>query len=341
MKRIILLAALAASQLLTAQAQDDLYFVPSKKNVAKERASRIERMAVDREAYYSGSHRSVDEYNRRTWRNGSSVEMIGDSLMSDVIDFTAVEGVYPDSAAQSADSDFQLTRHMARWDGYTPADAYWQGYSDARDDVRTYSWHSPWYYSTYWDPWYDSWYWHNWYNPWYYSSWHWGGWYDPWYYGGWGYPYYGYYGGWYGGHHHGGRWSAANSSAGIHTPRRSFGTSGNRVNIGRMSSRSSFGSNAGGGSRTAFDNRSTSGSRNFGSRSSFGSSNHGARTASSSTGSRSFDNSSSSSGSRSFSSGSSSGSSFSSGGGFSSGSSRSSFGGGGGRSGGGGFGRHR
>jgi hypothetical protein len=88
-----------------------------------------------------------------------------------------VEGVYPDSLL-----DFKATREMARWDGYTPSDAYWEGYSQGSKYARVI-WHSPWYYSSYY-PWYDSWYWDPWYyDPWYYSSWHYG-WYDPWYYGG-------------------------------------------------------------------------------------------------------------------------------------------------------------
>jgi len=120
MKKIILFAAVCMMPLSMMAQDDDMYFVPSKKNVAKERA-RYERY---NEVYYSGSDRSVDDYNRR----GSYYEPIaGDSSMTDVINFSAVEGVYPDSTA-----DFQLTKKMARWDGYTPTDAYWEGYDQGR-----------------------------------------------------------------------------------------------------------------------------------------------------------------------------------------------------------------
>ena len=181
MKKWTLLALVSMVIPFTGMAQDDdMYFVPSKKQAQQEKSSYS---SYSRDAYYSGSNRDVDEYNRR---GGSYYEVYeADSVGNDIIDFSAEEGVYPDSVG-----DFALTRQMARWDGYTPADSYWQGYDDGRND--SWGWHSPWYYSSFY-PWYDrSWYWDSWYyDPWYYSSWRYG-WYDPWYYG-----HYGYYGwGW-------------------------------------------------------------------------------------------------------------------------------------------------
>ena len=167
---------------LTMMAQDDdMYFVPAKK-------SKVTTVRPVRPApvYYSGSNRSVDEYNRR---GGSSYEVVStDTAKNDIIDFKGEVGVYPDSTMQQ--EDFALTREMSRWDGYEPVATYMEGYRDGRYDAL-WGWHSPWYYSYY--PWYDPWY-----DPWYgYRGWY-SSLYDPWYYNRWYYGgYYGYYGGWY------------------------------------------------------------------------------------------------------------------------------------------------
>ena len=160
---------------LSMQAQDDdLYFVSKKK-----KATTVEEVqdpyGMPKDTYYSGSDRSVDEYNRR-WK--SQVEEITDSV-------------------DSLKEDFALTKKMTRFEDYQLADnaAFWAGYRAGRDDWR-WGWHSPWYYSSWgwYDPWYDPWYYSSWrwgwYDPWYYGY---AGWYDPWYYRGywgWRYPYY-------------------------------------------------------------------------------------------------------------------------------------------------------
>ncbi|MBQ3632541.1 MAG: hypothetical protein II949_15130 [Prevotella sp.] len=221
-KWTFLFIMLGAFQLPGAAQDDDMYFIPSKQNVAKERAER----AMPTEAYYSGSNRSVEEYNRR----GSSYEVLPADT-GDIISFAPVEGIYPDSTA-----DYALTRKMARWDGYEPSDAYWQGYAQGRNDSwGRWGWHSPWYYSYY--GWYDPWY----YDPWYgyYGGW-WGGWYDPWYYGwGWGYPYYSSYWhypwnyGWgWGGYYYGGSY-AARYSPGTHNHGRISGSGPSGFSNGR------------------------------------------------------------------------------------------------------------
>jgi len=187
MKKWFILTVLLGAMPLSMLAQDDdMYFVPTKSNSAKAKAS----YGVPRDTYYSGSNRSVDEYNRR----GSYYETIPGDSLGDIIDFSAVQGVYPDSIGE-----YDLTRKMQRWDGYEPSEVYAEGYVDGRRD----SWHSPWYWHSYY-PWYDSWYYGSywgWYDPWYYG----GYWYDPWYYSswGWGYPYY-YRNYWYGGGYYGG-----------------------------------------------------------------------------------------------------------------------------------------
>lgn len=194
MKKLILLTTLFIALPASLFAQDDdMYFVPTKKNIEKVRSS----YGMPSDTYYSGSNRNVDEYNRRS--PGFSFEVIqSDSVKGDIINFDGEQGVYPDSV-----SDFSLTRKMTRWDGYTPADAYWQGYDQGRtDEWRNSTWHSPWYYSSSFYPWYDSWY-----DPWYYDY-GWGWRFDPWYYrhhwyGSWGWgAYYGGYYGYYGGYHY-------------------------------------------------------------------------------------------------------------------------------------------
>ena len=313
---------------------DDMYFVPTKENLQRERAANVSRQY---DGYYSGSMRSVDEYNRRN----SNYEVLPADT-GDIISFAAVEGVYPDSV-----SDFQLTQQMARWDGYEPEAEYWAGYYQGRNDSwSSWGWHSPWYYSSYY-PWYDSWYWNSWYyDPWYYGSWRYG-WYDPWYYGryGWGgyysswyyRPYHYYHGGFAGRTHYGrpgtqnhGRISGVGGRGRSNGRTYTYGstTFGNGRSFGNGTRSGQGGSRTVGGTRS-YGN--TGGGTYSNSNGNFG----GSRSSSSSSGSYGSTRSSGSSGG-SFSSGG--GGSRSSGGSF--GGSRSS-GGGGSRSGGGGFGSGR
>ena len=178
MKKLILLTVVAALPLGLMAQDDDMYFVPSKENVAKEAKT----YGMPKNVYYSGSDRSVDDYNRRMW---SKVEPI-DSAGNDIIDFSAVRGVYPDSTEVS-EYDYKYTKRLNRFEGYTStSDAYWEGYRDGR-------WSSPWYYSSYYT-WYDPWYWN---DPWYYGYYgYYSSWYSPWYYRGYYRPYR--YWGWYG-----------------------------------------------------------------------------------------------------------------------------------------------
>lgn len=212
MKRKYLLAVLiAAAMPLTSMAQDDdLYFNPKKE--AKEKAERralLQRQYAEQRArrdsvyrlFWSGSDRSVDEYNRGG-RIFSHYENVGkDSLGNDIIQFHVGKGVAPDSIYDNAyfaqkyadrDEDFVRTREMSRWDGfYDPWFYDYYGYGPYYWRSRMWGWHNPWrygYYAGWYDPWFDPWY-----DPWYYGYCGWyGGWYDPWYYG-WG----GYYNPWY------------------------------------------------------------------------------------------------------------------------------------------------
>ena len=116
---------IALPQTMSAQ-DDDLYFVP-KKTSAPQVAQ--DRFGMPKDTYYSGSDRSVDEYNRRL---KSRVEVLdGDTTKSDIIDFSAEKGVYPDSLQIE---DYKLTKRMSRFDDYRLADnaSFWAGYEAGR-----------------------------------------------------------------------------------------------------------------------------------------------------------------------------------------------------------------
>ena len=254
MKKLILLTAVAALPLTMMAQDDDMYFVPSKENVAKEAKT----YGMPKNVYYSGSDRSVDEYNRRM---RSRVEPI-DSAGNDIIDFSAVRGVYPDSTL-AYEHDYKYTKRLSRFEGYTStSDAYWEGYRDGR-------WSSPWYYSSYYT-WYDPWYWN---DPWYYGYYgYYSSWYSPWYYRGYYRPWR--YWGWYGPRYYVRGYYRPGQSRRFHitrpgttvdrtygsgrfsnSSRVSHGTFGNGSSMSRgsgsfgSSTRSSSGSFGGGGSR--------------------------------------------------------------------------------------------
>jgi hypothetical protein len=194
MKKFILFTVLAGVMPLTLLAQDDdLYFTPKK---TVETTTLREHKTQERSAYYCGSNRDVDEYNRHgNFR--SYYQKIGtDSVGNDIIEFHVGDGNYPDSLAEETpyvrsnsnqyyngyDDDYLYCRRMGYFDGF-------------------YGWYNPYFYSywgygPYWNVgwgWYDPWY-YGYYNPWYYDSWY-----------GWGYPYYGY--GWGGYYNHNYAWT--------------------------------------------------------------------------------------------------------------------------------------
>ena len=183
MKKFLFLTLVLGTSIFALQAQDDMYFVPKKSKTVKAHSSfeRFDELPV----YHTGSSRSIDDYNHRN----SSDALTTDSV-SDIISFDEEMGVYPDSTHE----DFLYTKKMTRWDGYTPTDAYWEGYSQGQHDSWSFrSWHSPWYYSSFY-PWYD----YTWYDYWYYPAWSWHyGWYSPWYLDRWSWGWGGYYSSWY------------------------------------------------------------------------------------------------------------------------------------------------
>ena len=181
MKKFFLITVLLGALPVVSMAQDDdLYFTP-KKSVKTEES---------KPAYYVGSNRDVDEYNRRG-KSWSHYQKVGvDEKGNDIIEFKKGNGVYPDSTyidttfvgkyydtvvSQDDLDDYLYTRRMSRWDGFY--------------DPWFYSYR--WGYGPYWG--YDPFWSYGWYDPYYYGYWGYGypyysGFYDPWFYG---YPYYG------------------------------------------------------------------------------------------------------------------------------------------------------
>ena len=112
MKKFVLLAVLVAAMPLTTMAQDDdLYFNPKQEAKKKaERRAQLQRQYAEQRArrdsiyrlFWSGSDRSVDEYNRGG-RIFSHYENVGkDSLGNDIIMFHVGKGVAPDSIYDDA-----------------------------------------------------------------------------------------------------------------------------------------------------------------------------------------------------------------------------------------------
>ena len=253
MKKWILVTAVCSLPLSLMAQDDDMYFVPTKENVAKD----AERYGIPQNTYYSGSNRSVDDYNGRLSSSATPIDSLGKEVESD---------------------DYQYTRQLSRFDDYTPSQAYWEGYRDGR-------WTSPWYYgrygwySTWYDPWYASWY-DPWYDSWYYGSYGYYGWPSSWRYGWYGSYYrpWGYYG-WYrpvyyyGGRGHRGQYTK--SASVNYYNRRNYSNNGTRrMSDGRRINVRS--GNVGSGSRSTFN----TGSFGSGSRSGSSSSYSGSRSSS-------------------------------------------------------------
>jgi hypothetical protein len=290
MKKFVLLAVLVAAMPLTTMAQDDdLYFNPkqeAKKEAAlrEQRAKAYARVRAVRDSlyaiYWSGSPRSVDEYNRNGRILSHYQGITTDSLGNDIISFRLEKGVKPDSIyddeafAQkfiNQDEDFEYTRYLSRWDGYYNPWFYdYYGVGPYYWRSGYWGWRNPWrygYYAGWYDPWFDPFY-----DPWYYgyAGWY-GGWYSPWY--GWG----GYYNPWYWGGpmighvHYSGNpkgyagnrsWNGPGNNYGRYNGRRDDNSYGNR-NFGNRSNRdynNSFGnsnrSNNGNSNFSGFGNRS-------------------------------------------------------------------------------------
>lgn len=176
MRNITLTAIIALLMPLTASAQDDMYFVPSKQ---KNEAAKAERRK-SHETYYSGISKTDDEYNRRT-HYVAEPRLLLENDSTDIIEFQAGPQAYPDTIEAGYDpDDFAFSRSLSRFDDYY------------------YGWYDPWFYSNYYwgtpfwawrayDPWYNPWY-GPWYDP-FYDPWY-DPFYRPWAFNRWGYGYY-------------------------------------------------------------------------------------------------------------------------------------------------------
>lgn len=350
MKIKFLLTALFVALPLSMMAQDDdMYFVPKKKDKTSQKVasrsetqkavrsnfSQFDESAVDGEHapdYHVGKLRSDDEYNRRGRYSGNNYGEV--HIGSDTIYVTDEEPLNSDNALE--EDEYNYSGRLVRFYGGIRSPYYWDYYYD-------WAFFDPWFYGPgfyygyhgWYTGWYGPWHHYGWYDPWYHY-----GWYDPWY-----HPWFG--GGWVGNHHpvagtsgsrYGGRRGINGISSGRGTrgnlassvrgnrfdyARGSMSTSSSaRTSTGRISSNRNTRLNDGTlSSRTNRTSTSTPASSNRTSRLTTSSSRN-ERTYTPTTSSRSYNSSSSSN--SSFSSGSSS----SRGGGFSGGG-RSSGGGGG------------
>ena len=211
MKRNLLLTALLMVVPFNLMAQDDLYFVPSKKakQEAREQAEREARTITvifdqeddvwDQEVdpdYHTGTLRDADDYNRRV-RGHDHPKTFGEIRVgNDTLYITEEQLALEDSLRQLSQSqqhyedeeDYNVSSRLVRFHGGLRSPYYWDYYYDWAYDPFFYD---PWYYG----PGYSGWY-GPYYGPAYRHGWY--GWYDPWYDFGWGWnSYLGFYGGYY------------------------------------------------------------------------------------------------------------------------------------------------
>lgn len=215
MKRYFIAALAMLFVPVLANAQDDVYFTPTKAQIKAEKEARQKKKEAEAEArqkqkeaeearrlelesqpaaYYGGINKSDDEYNRRKVKRTSTQYSANDgtvyskdSIASDVIEFTIGPSAYPSDSLRvdtvykyivvNDEDDYAYSRYMSRWD-----DFYWwhRGFGPWGYGYPL-SWYAGWY-----GPWHSYWY-DPFYDPWFYSPWY----YDPWYYGS-------YWSGWYG-----------------------------------------------------------------------------------------------------------------------------------------------
>lgn len=202
-----LMAFLAVAN--TAWAQDDVYFVPTKKALQQEKQQTVRRYN------YETYPQSDDTFEYDDWADGRS------NGSRDVDEY---------NRRQKSDKKYRNNDYSA--DYYDVEEQNMTGRIVRFRSPRGVIIASPYYYDyyydlAYYDPWFSNWgwnRWYGWYDPFYvgfgwgYSPWRYSSWYSPWYsgwgyswYGGWGWKswyspyYYGYYGwgGYHGWHHYG------------------------------------------------------------------------------------------------------------------------------------------
>ena len=174
--RIYMLALAGTLACGAGYAQDDVYFVPSRKAATTATTQQPTTMrssyeniatdgSMDYDNWYEGRTdlRDVDAYNRRTVP--TDYDTIDDSYVPDeyYMNDEPVDGLYTSRIVRF---------HSPR--GVIVASPYYWDYYDTYYYDPWWGWRSSWY-----SPWYSGWY-GGWYSPWYSWSWYGHGWYGGW-----------------------------------------------------------------------------------------------------------------------------------------------------------------
>ncbi len=205
MKRFVLISALVCLCAINAAAQDDdMYYTPSKKVKAANKAAyekaKAEEAAYERaqeEAYaraqaraysqivsanYSGSTRDVDEYNRRYY-NGTTTNTSGSTTSDNGMPKSYYTVIGDSTGALRSDSIGNDVIAFNNTKGQYPdslsrdnmATDYkysrrLERFDGARPQVNIYINNDPWY----WSSWRRPYYWSGYYDPWFDDPWYWG-----------------------------------------------------------------------------------------------------------------------------------------------------------------------
>ena len=198
MKKVLFSIFALGMAAMAAMAQDDVYFVPTKKAIQKERQNKRQNEQTVATADYASSYVALDDadtYAYNDWADGRSngtwdvdaYNRRSNTTHADTLVKAPAEEVQNDQF-----DDCSATARIVRFRsprGTIISSTY---YNDYIVDIDIYD---PWYYSSWYAPIYDPWY-----SPWYYNPWHhgWISWYSPLgYHNHWGWAWnYGYNWGW-------------------------------------------------------------------------------------------------------------------------------------------------
>ena len=124
MRKAILFSVLFSALPLLSQAQDDLYFTPSKAEQSAYQQAKIE---AERSDYYSGIGKTDEEYNRRgqyTYKKIGVDSLGNDIFMSKVStqhgDSVVLDTIYSGFTRkyEGYNDDFAYSRRLSRFDGF-------------------------------------------------------------------------------------------------------------------------------------------------------------------------------------------------------------------------------
>lgn len=172
-KQLFLLLAFIIGSAVDTLAQDDLYFVPSKKKAKKVQAEQYDAVEYDDWAEGRNSDMDIDAYNRRSGSADKGADTYNDhageseSFTNRIVRFHAPGITVVSSPYYTDYIDVYTDPWYAFYRPYSWYDFGWHNY---------YGWHTSWWWSTpyYWhSSWYDPWWgWHGHYHPIYYPGWH-------------------------------------------------------------------------------------------------------------------------------------------------------------------------